>query len=69
MAKAKEKLDVTCPRCGHTWSPDLAELSVAEVNYRERGRMSQYRLQCPECGGRWRMTVAEEVKEVTEEEE
>lgn len=69
MAKAKEKLDITCPRCGHTWSPDLAKLSMEEVNYRERGRMSQYRLHCPECGGRWRMTVAEEVKEVTEEEE
>ena len=69
MAKTKEKTDVKCPRCGHAWSADLAEVEVAEVNYRERGRMSQYRLHCPECGSRWRMTVAEEVKEVVEEEE
>ena len=69
MAKAKEKIDVQCPRCGHAWSSDLAELTVEAVNYRERGRMSQYRLQCPECGSPWRMTVAEEVKEIVEEEE
>ena len=66
---AKETTDVKCPRCGHAWSPDLEELNVEKVNYRERGRMSQYRLQCPECDSRWRMTVAEEVKEIVEEEE
>jgi len=66
---AKETIDVKCPRCGHAWSPDLAEVGVVKVNYRERGQMSQYHLRCPECGGHWRMTVAEEVKELVEEEE
>ncbi len=66
---AKETMDVRCPRCGHEWSPDVAELKVEKVNYRERGKMSQYRLECPECGSRWRMTVAEEVKEIEEIEE
>lgn len=69
MAKAKEKVDVQCPRCGHAWTQDLAKVKVLKTNYRERGRMSQYQLHCPECDSRWRMTVAEEVKEVVEEEE
>ena len=47
---ADQPLQITCPRCGHTWSVDLAELEKrALVIYRATAPQKRYRVQCPRC--------------------
>lgn len=47
---SEQRLAVTCPRCGHTWSIDLAKLDQEDqVIYKGRVQQKSYRVQCPRC--------------------
>lgn len=47
-------VEVTCPRCGHKWTVDIADPDeVDQVGYKgpkRQTRMESYRAQCPKDG-------------------
>ncbi len=45
-----KRLEVTCPRCGHTWHLDLSRLAKPDqVIYKGKVQRKTYRTRCSQC--------------------
>jgi len=60
---SENNIEITCPRCGHTWEQDLTGLDKKDlVVYRDpaQPKKKQYRVRCPRCGTRTIVSVEED---------